>query len=147
MVCNLPRLSRNWESSQCMRVASGDRTHLPFLLGCDLGHRCPGHPSLGESSCPLTIATRRTLRGVAGAPGHMLTAGHVSAVTHQSLSPGGPPWGPEKFFRKNHLRILQLGYDATSTCPPPAGAQPHPSLCPTPPRPSMQPSCGPCPWC
>lgn len=98
-----------------MRVASGDRTHLPFLLGGDLGHRSPGHPSLGESSRPLNIATRRTLKGVAGAPGHMLTAGHASAVTHPSLSPGDPFGGPEKFFRKNDPKILQLGYDATST--------------------------------
>lgn len=89
--------------------------HLPLLLGDDLDHRSPGHPSLGESSCPLTIATRRTLRGVVGAPGQMLTAGHASAMTHPSLSPGDPLEDPEKFFRKNHPRILQLGCDATST--------------------------------
>lgn len=144
------RLSRNWERGVCVcRWPLRDRTHLPSLLGGDLDHRSPGHPSLGESPCPLTITTRRTLRGVAGAPSQMLTAGHASAVTHRSLSPGDPLGGPEKFFRKNHPRILQLGYDATSTWPPPPalGAQPHPAPRRTPPRPSLPPSRGPCPWC
>lgn len=99
--------------------------HLPLLLVDDLDHRSPGHPSLGESSCPLTIATRRTLRGVVGAPGQMLTAGHASAMTHPSLSPGDPLGDPEKFFRKKSPQDLAAGVRSNFHLTTPAGAQSH----------------------